>query len=154
MKKPLCIILLAVSIMAVGQKEAKKSKADKQMEKDAMALAEKMCGCIQGIIEDYHPALQTMMTDMVEKTEQEAQAKFAETFATLAANEQQKIMKDIERMQNFEPEMAEKCGNKLEEEYAKYNENAEFESKMLEGLKDLPKCSLTYQMMLLGQKKK
>jgi flagellar motor switch protein FliG len=154
MKKPLCIILLAVSIMAVGQKEAKKSKADKQMEKDAMALAEKMCGCIQGIIEDYHPALQTMMTDMVEKTEQEAQAKFAEIFATLAANEQQKIMKDIERMQNFEPEMAEKCGNKLEEEYAKYNENAEFESKMLEGLKDLPKCSLTYQMMLLGQKKK
>jgi hypothetical protein len=156
MKKLLFIMLMLATATAIAQpseKAPRKAKADKEIDKDATELAHKMCNCIDGIVKLYHPALQTMMKDMIEKGELEAQTKFAEALGAMSADEQQKVMVDIERMQKFEAEMAEKCGNELTEEYSKYDNDKEFEEKMMAYLKTLPECSFTYQIMLMGQKK-
>lgn len=157
MKKTFLILLTLVSMATLAQKSddkgSKKSKIDTELNQDATELALKMCACIEGIVKQYHPSLQDLMKDMIETGEEEAQAKFAEKLLGMSDNEQAKVMADIERMQKFETEMGEKCGNNLEEEYSKYDGNKEFEDKMIEHLKTLPECSLTYRIMSLGRKK-
>jgi polyhydroxyalkanoate synthesis regulator phasin len=150
MKKLFSLALLLIATLALGQIPA--LQADNQIDKDATAQANKLCNCIEGIVKEFHPTLRDLMKDMVEKGEAEAQKKFAEKLMAMTEEEQKKVMTDIERMQNFETEMAKKCGD-LEAEYSMYENNATFEAKMLEALKNLPECGFSYQMMLLGTKK-
>jgi hypothetical protein len=150
MKKFFSLALFLIAAFAFGQIPA--LQADNKIDKDATELAYKLCDCVEGIIEEFHPTLRDLMKDMVEKGEVEAQKKFAEKLMAMTEEEQKKVMVDIERMQKFDIEMTEKCGN-LETEYAMYDNDATFEAKMLEALKNLPECGFTYQMMLLGQKK-
>lgn len=151
MKKFISLTLIIISIHALAQTQG--AKLENQIDKDATELAQKLCGCIEEIIKEYHPTLRDLMKDMVEKGETEAQQKFTQKLLAMNADEQAKIMTDIERMQKFEDEMGEKCGTNLEIEYAQYNNNPEFETKMMDALKNLSECGFTYQMMLLGQKK-
>jgi F0F1-type ATP synthase epsilon subunit len=156
MKKLILLALVAISMNGIAQNSetaSAKKKAGKVMEKDAQELANKLCVCTDGVVKQYHPLLQNLLMDMITIGEAEATKKFGEGLLKVTAEENAKIMTDITLMQNFEKEMAEKCTNALDLEYAKYNDIPEFQEKMLQYMKALPECAFTHQLMLAGEKK-
>lgn len=117
------------------------------MDKDAREAANKTCVCMDGIIKSLHPTLQSLLRDMMEKSEEEAQTKFTETLIKASDEEKRKVLADVGKMENMETEMNEKCVGAIKNEYAKYDNNAAFKEKMEAYLTSLPECKYTYGLL-------
>ena len=121
------------------------------IDEDATNLAQELCNCTEGIIKQYHPGIQALFKDMMSYGEEEAQKRFENYLTNASAKDQEKIMADITKMEQFDSEFQSKCIDPLETKYSKYDGNTEFENKMMEKLQSLSECSFTYNLMLMGE---
>jgi hypothetical protein len=120
------------------------------VDKEAESAARETCECMNEFFNELHPALLRLMHDMAEKSEEEAQVEFMEYLSNASEADQLKIQEDIVRMQNSEIELKTYCEG-IEERYAKFDSNDEFQEKMILNLKSTENCSLVRKMMQLGE---
>jgi hypothetical protein len=117
------------------------------LEADAEEAATIICDCINTALGDLHPELSKMMGNIVEKGEEEAQKEFTEYLATASAEDQARIMQDIQKMSNIEQTLSTSCDAKMKK-FDQYEGNKAFEQATLKYLSNKPECKLTYQVML------
>ncbi|WP_460188982.1 hypothetical protein [Urechidicola sp. KH5] len=95
MKKTLLVILLVLPIIASAQiKKKEKKKID--------AYLENACDCLNTGFETIHPFMLEFINIMADKGGKVATNKFIEYFQTINEQEQNKILKDAEKMENGE----------------------------------------------------
>jgi hypothetical protein len=120
---------------------------------DAANAASEICDCFNNYMSELHPKLTEFMIEMAEKGEEEATKSLTAYITTASAEEQQKIMQDVQRMEKAETELDTRCNQELDKKYKKYDNNKEFEDLMLQNLKNKPKCNLTYVLIQSQQGK-
>jgi hypothetical protein len=123
-----------------------------ELETDAEEAATIICDCINAALGDLHPELTKMMLNIVDKGEEEAQKEFTQYFATASAEDQSRIMQDIQKMNNIEQTLSSSCDAKMKK-FDQYENNNTFEQATLKSLSNKPNCQLTYQIMLSKVKK-
>jgi hypothetical protein len=147
----LLITLLTVFVfIATANAQAPGQTEEQKMETDAKSAAKGMCSCMNLFFDALHPKLVDLMTDMLEVGEEKAQANFFTYLMSATPEEQALINKDIERMEDIDVELDAFCGEVIER-FSVYDDNKEFEVKMISHLSQLPECKNVYSVMKLGQ---
>jgi GTP1/Obg family GTP-binding protein len=104
---------------------------------------------MESMLKQLHPALQTLLVDMVDVGLEEAQSRLEKKLMEATQEDQMKIMTDAQRMATIDQELQDNCGH-LESIGNKYDNHEEFMNSILDQLKDLKDCTLTYKTMKLG----
>jgi hypothetical protein len=117
--------------------------------RDAIRFADGLCDCMESMLKQLHPALQTLLVDMVDVGLEEAQSRLEKKLMEATQEDQMKIMTDAQRMATIDQELQDNCGH-LESIGNKYDNHEEFMNSILDQLKDLKDCTLTYKTMKLG----
>ena len=146
----LLTLLTTFTFTATANAQATEQTEEQKLEADAKSAAKGMCGCMNLFLDALHPKLIDLMNDMLEFGEEKAQAKFAAYLSGASSEDQAIIIKDIEKLEDFDVELDAFCGE-VQDRYSTYDDSEEFEVKMVSHLSQLPECKLVYSMMLLGQ---
>ncbi|HEX7904238.1 MAG TPA: hypothetical protein VF487_10185 [Chitinophagaceae bacterium] len=154
MKKSLLFILVNIfSLYAFAQQsnEPNKDRID--------SLAKDLCDCIMPVLDTLHPALKTMMTDMIEVGEDSAAKKFAIWYKMASEKDKTTIQQHILMLDEGEGmPVLKDCETKLEAKYPESVEqlqttDSEFYRKLADYMMKNNKCKLLGAMLKLGSKK-
>jgi uncharacterized membrane-anchored protein YjiN (DUF445 family) len=141
----LCALALCAAV-AQAQTHAAPANA---MPQDAIRFADGLCDCMEDMLKQLHPALQTLLADMVDVGLEEAQSRLEKKLMEATQEDQMKIMTDAEKMATIDQQLQDNCSH-LESIGSKYDNHEEFLNAILDQLKDLKDCTLTYKTMKLG----
>ncbi len=150
----LAFLVCTGNALAQKAKDKKKTTAETQapahaMTQDAFLFANGLCDCMEGMLKKLHPALQEMLVDMVDVGPEEAQSRLEKKLMAATQEDQLKIMEDAESMATIDQQLEDNCGH-LDSIGNKYDNNEEFLKVILDQLKDMNDCTLTYKTMRLG----
>jgi formate dehydrogenase maturation protein FdhE len=156
-------LLLTIHLQAIAQnnsggsskKTSKKTNVNNntkpQIDIDAQNAATMMCDCINKVLADIHPVLKKMMVTTLEKGEQAAQDELTQYMMTASETDMKKIQEDVLKLENMENAMDEQCQD-FETRYKAYDNNPEFDQKVLDYLSQMPNCEITYAAYKSKQK--
>lgn len=143
-------MLLTISFVVNGQQN---ETLKPQPKLKAKKYVVQLCDCVEGIMAGYHPDLLLFLQEMNQLGEGEASARLEKKVRDIAQEEQVRLGKDVIRIQNIEASLQERCNAVVEIEKITRSDK-KFQKKTLALLKKSTRCSMTYQLMLLGLKNK
>jgi uncharacterized protein (UPF0335 family) len=111
----------------------------------AKEAAVEMCECMNSFFNELHPKLLTLVMESVEVGEEKAEDNLINYMQTVSDDELKRISEDIERMENTEVILGERCGAV----YKKYEnfESDVFMNAMIDALSDKPDCKLIWVVL-------
>lgn len=139
--RALFLFLFLLSSVAFAQNNrAPSGKAEK--------LAQDLCSCISDYFKEMHPAIQSYMDDLLTVGEAEATRLFSEKVQNMSPQEQQKVQKDAQRMQDVGNDPAfTRCAQLVENATMNDEEALAFQNYVMNSAG----CKLMRTFMLLGQ---
>lgn len=114
-----------------------------KVDTDAYNAAADMCDCVNRVLSDIHPFLKKMMVTSVEKGEKAAEDELMQYLISASEEDRNRIQEDAQKLQNIESALDEQC-QEFDAKYKAYENNAEFEQKVLDYLAKRSGCELTY----------
>lgn len=158
MKKLIIISCLSMMLYGVAQAQndggnsgRKSSNTTSDMSSDAANAASDMCDCINATIGDLHPQLMVFLEDMVDLGQEQAEQKFAGYIMGVGEEEQARILRDAQKLEQIGEGLENSdCGSELESKYSQYEDNVEFEEKVMNHLQNKANCKLTYLFLMAG----
>jgi hypothetical protein len=142
--------MLTFTAPTFAQAQGNTQTPEQKLEADAKTASKDICGCLNKFFDELHPKLVLYMNDMSDLGKEEADKKFFSYIGSASSEEQAIITADAQRLSNFDAELKNYCPG-IEERYAAYDDNDEFEAKTLSNLSQLPECKTVYSMYKLGQ---
>ena len=153
MKKHFLFYILCFALFSIpSQIKAQESPTEEVL--SAEVAGNVMCDCINAFLDDLHPQIKLLIRNIEANGIEDAQAKFA-TYIEEHPEESEQIMKDAQKMQNFEKTIlqidgCEEFNNLMSDK--NIEEQPNFEEDMIDYLKSKTKCEYAYIFYKLGNK--
>jgi hypothetical protein len=130
------------------------SKAKKKQGRDTPEnVAEELCDCFNNYLNQYHPIISGMISDMAVLGEEKALENFQEKFSKLSEKEQQTVLNDVNSFskdaKDSEGEMA-KCINIFKTKTSKMSKADT--QKVLDALERSPNCKTIDDLIKMANK--